>query len=233
MQVSNEPIFQQQWSLYQKLVKENYMLHAQWEKQTAAMIQKYFSTTPFEMLDLGCGDALPIYPCVKDQPMVAYTGVDLSAPALQLAKQHLSSLTAIVKLHECSMEAFLSGCNETYDLIYSSYAIHHLVDDQKRTLLKQCHATLKENGIMIYIDIYREDINTLDVYRQAYSSMVNNDWNILNEAEKNTITNHLNTCDFPVQLPVLQEWLPQIGFDIQGGIIRDKFHMMMVLKKKS
>lgn len=209
------------------------MLHSQWEKLTCAIFQKHFSTTPFEMLDLGCGDALPVIPCLKQQPLISYTGVDLSAPALQLAKQHLGTLSAIVKLHECSIETFLRSCKDTFDLIYSSYTIHHLQDDQKKHLLAQCHSLLKKDGRMIYIDIYREDLTSIESYRSAYSEMINNDWNILNEAEKNAITNHLNTYDFPVQLIVLQDWLQQIGFEIQGGITRDKFHMMMVLKKKA
>lgn len=232
MNVSQEPIFQQQWSTYQKLVKENYMLHSQWEKLTCAVFQKYYSTTPFEMLDLGCGDALPILPCLKEQPLISYTGVDLSAPALQLAKLHLGAVSGVIELHECSMEAYLLNCKDSFDLIYSSYAIHHLHDDQKKHLLTQCHSLLKKEGRMIYIDIYREDLTTIDNYRSAYSTMVNNDWGILNDAEKTAITNHLNTCDFPVQFSILQDWLRQIGFEIQGGIARDKFHMMMVLKKK-
>ncbi len=231
MNATHPSIFTQHWYTYQKLIKENYMLHSQWEQLTTATLRKHFSTLPFHLLDLGCGDALPLLPCLKGQPMISYTGVDLSGPALDLARKHLSTLPAFIQLKETSIENYLSECHETYDLIYSSYSIHHLDDETKKSVFSKCYDLLKPKGRIIYIDIYREEQISLASYRNRYTSMVEQEWNILDPEEKKRITEHLTACDFPAVLTEMKDWFTQIGFEIEGGITRDQFHCMIVLRK--
>ena len=76
--------FFDQWQLYQQIIEQNYMAHQGIHRVIRQLINDQF-TTPFQFLDLGCGDAQAIATTLTNSQVDMYTGVDLSPNALNLA----------------------------------------------------------------------------------------------------------------------------------------------------
>ena len=69
---SNE-FFNQQWSIYQKILSNNYMSHRECYALLHRFLVGYFHK-PYSLLDLGCGDASFTVRSLLDTPIVAYKG---------------------------------------------------------------------------------------------------------------------------------------------------------------
>lgn len=127
------------------------------------------------LLDLGCGDAEYISRTLRQlaqqqqEPLLeSYVGVDLSRPALALARQHLSSAlssAAHIELHLEDMLSYLrkqvaAPGHQQFDIILSSFALHHLTTDEKLqalTLAKQLLVSGDGNvgGAFALVDVIR------------------------------------------------------------------------------
>src|SRR5947208_14862631 len=83
-------IFSEHWSIYQKIILQNYMYHAEFANKTATVFKK-LPSKKLHILDMGCGDVIPLLPVLKQVQVASYAGYDLSSLALQLASQHLTA----------------------------------------------------------------------------------------------------------------------------------------------
>src|SRR5690242_5118207 len=124
-------IFAEHWSIYQKIILHNYMHHSEFAQKTA-LVYKKLSSRKLHILDMGCGDVVPLLPILKQVSVASYTGYDLSAPALQVASMHLSNENFYYALREGNMTDLIHSEENQFDIIQSSFAIHHLADDEKR-----------------------------------------------------------------------------------------------------
>lgn len=135
-------LFQQNWTTYQKLLHVDFLEHKLLYGQLQDVLLHLFGSSSgsgsqgVAMLDMACGDAMQIARTLRrcgspagSLPLASYTGVDLSAPALALAAQHLAFLqpSASVHLIEQDMDAYVQACPAgQYDLAFASFAVHHL-----------------------------------------------------------------------------------------------------------
>jgi ubiquinone/menaquinone biosynthesis C-methylase UbiE len=92
-------IFQQQWTLYRKIVDNDYFSGADVYREFNRFLSVEMAR-PFRLLDLACGDASGIVDALKGTQIVQYHGVDLSLPTLELAKRHLDQAGAC-RLRRC------------------------------------------------------------------------------------------------------------------------------------
>src|SRR6476620_9553675 len=84
--------FRNQWQAYQKLVDNNHLSH----REVRAILHRQLVETlgrPFRFLDLACGDASMTVAALEQTPVIEYHGIDLSAAALDMAKQTVASLS--------------------------------------------------------------------------------------------------------------------------------------------
>jgi methylase of polypeptide subunit release factors len=85
------------WEVYQKVIQYNYMEHIEiTEIICKHLISHHYSHCSF--LDLGCGDASFSARLVSNLEPISYTGIDLSSPALELARNNLSTLGCNITL---------------------------------------------------------------------------------------------------------------------------------------
>jgi hypothetical protein len=91
----------QSWSTYHKLLEVDFLEHRALYTALRALLLASFGAhaNPVAMLDLGCGDAMQIAASLRqcgapggELRLACYTGVDMSAPALDLAAGYLSFL---------------------------------------------------------------------------------------------------------------------------------------------
>jgi len=206
------------------------MHHAEFQGKTSAVFKQFYKGD-LHILDIGCGDVATLLPVLQKAAIVSYTGYDLSASALELADEHLSKESFATTLKEGSMIELIDREEKQFDLIHSSFAIHHLLDDEKRKLLKACFDKLQAGGRMIYIDVFRQRDISRDQYIKEYFSYIRNDWSLLTANEKQPIYEHINQYDFPSDLNETINWIQSFGFTVSEKYQPDHRHTMIVLDK--
>ena len=96
--------FQKQWSTYQKLVDADALSH----RAAGELLHDALCAIPttFAIVDIACGDASQMREVLLGTKCRHYQGIDLSAPALELAAKNLASAPYELELdHEDFVEA--------------------------------------------------------------------------------------------------------------------------------
>jgi 2-polyprenyl-3-methyl-5-hydroxy-6-metoxy-1,4-benzoquinol methylase len=230
-QIDPTQIFIRNWEIYQKVIKENYMRHKELGELAQKYLQDFSERTPIKMLDIGCGDAHQISEQLKSLNVAAYTGYDLSEQATQFAEQYFAGFENIIAFQIGKMEDLIKEDQTTYNVIYSSFAIHHLIDDKKAEIIKDCYNKLFEGGLFILIDIKRQPAQSINDYKASYTQWINTDWYALDKDEKNAIIDHLNTCDIPVENKTYTEYALRAGFSLLEEVNVDDRHALLAFVK--
>ncbi|MFA6141000.1 MAG: class I SAM-dependent methyltransferase, partial [Hyphomicrobium sp.] len=92
-------IFQNQWEVYRKFLRYDYLSNG----EAAGALRRYLTSEvarPYRFLDLACGDASGIAVALEGTPVEQYRGVDLSGPALAIARTNLATLPCPAELDE-------------------------------------------------------------------------------------------------------------------------------------
>ena len=106
------------------------------------------------VLDLGCGDGRLIALVLGARPGVADAfGLDRSEPMREEAQARFTDDPRVTILdHDLRTELPRLG---TFDLVVSGFAIHHLEDDRKRSLLTEVVAALRPDGLFANLEVVR------------------------------------------------------------------------------
>lgn len=106
------------------------------------------------ILDLGCGDGIVIYELLKIDNSIEATLIDGSEDMLNKAKDRLKDFG---NLHfiRASFQEILNkdAVPQSYDLIVSSLAIHHLTMEEKTALFRTIYSHLNVDGCFLNIDV--------------------------------------------------------------------------------
>lgn len=218
------------WDTYHKVVAGDYMFHRDIGAQLRAALRSRFDGKPYAMLDLGCGDASALAPLLGGLAPASYKGIDLSAPALALAGENLKSLPCPVELEQIDMLSAL-GKAAPADVIYSSFAVHHLPTAQKGELFRLGAQKLNAGGLFLLVDVTREEGEPLDAYRQRYCDWLRGAWTGLAPAEREMVCEHLTANDMPEPYSTLRAQAEAAGLAAVPGEARHKWHRLMVFEK--
>ena len=102
-----------------------------------------------KILDVGVGTGLLTYELYKKDGQIY--GIDFSEKMLELAKQKMPKGNFYCYDFKYGLPKELDGAK--FDYIVSSYAIHHLNDEEKVNFILKLKGILKENGKIIIADI--------------------------------------------------------------------------------
>lgn len=232
MNLSLDPsqIFIRNWKIYQKIIHENYMKHRELGEKVQHHLSVLSLQTQLNVLDIGCGDAHQIAGQLKTLDVCTYTGYDLSPQAIEFAKQNITSpIKAIFKIG--CMEELIKKDDQSYNAIYSSFAIHHLIDEQKQTLISDCFSKLEQNGLFVLIDIKRLPNQSISAYQSSYADWIKSDWHALKTEEQLAIIDHLTTCDIPVETKSYVSFANEVGFSLIEEFNVDERHALLVFSK--
>lgn len=217
--------FFETWSIYRKIVAANNMFH----REIYADVKKLLSglDSGFSLLDLGCGDAACLAPVLADLPIAHYQGVDLSETALSLAAENLRALPGTIGLQRADLLQALLDSEARYDVVFSSFAVHHLSLPQKTAFFQVAHSRLNENGMLLLIDTVREEEEDLPAYLNAYCAWLRQDWIGIEPEEKDIACRHIIDNDFPEDLGTLQAISRQAGFGDCRELSRYRWHHVL------
>lgn len=165
---SSLDLFRQSWLTYREVVKNDYMEHAAMTSSLEkALLEHVSSSSSVAIADVGCGDLALLASLYRKLPtLTAFTGVDLSQPALELAQGELSVLSGNVRLNWIEQDLLSWSRNEPpihrldsadvapdgtpvvapsqdgtgtttkFDVVICAFSVHHLPDDKKQEFIK-------------------------------------------------------------------------------------------------
>ena len=206
------------------------MLHKEFSHYTREALANAINPIK-SVLDLGCGDAQLIAKDLTSIGVETYTGYDLSEAALAQAEHFLQYLPAQKTLCLGRMEQLLKASTDSWDLIYSSYAIHHLSDQGKQEIMQEIYHHLNPSGLFIMIDVMRQKNQSREAYMDDYIGGIRKNWPGLEKREQDMITHHIHEYDFPAPYHELIDWANEIGFSVEKAAIADDRHHMLIMQK--
>jgi SAM-dependent methyltransferase len=108
--------FLHQWQVYRKLVDHDYLSHqgtcAALHRQLVAQLSR-----PFRFLDLACGDASLTVAALEGTRVSHYEGIDLSGPALAMAREAVKALACPVQLEQRDFVSAIRERQESADVV--------------------------------------------------------------------------------------------------------------------
>lgn len=210
-------LFLDQWNIYRKVIQGDYMRHRALFHEAETLIRKQSVTSPI-ILDLGCGDAAAIKSILDGLPYQQYVGVDGSAFALNAARETLSHHLARSQLIESDLRDYLRRPSlPKHDIIFASFAIHHLTHLEKSECLNLIRTSLRDDGIFILVDIVKTPEESRESYLTRLCEEVETHWHLLSKKEKESVTAHIQLYDHPASLPDLQQIANINGFKMNSG----------------
>lgn len=204
-------IFRKAWGTYQKVISHNFMYHREITAAVATLLKT--KSDPLRLLDLGCGDASHISKILSPGQLAEYCGCDLSPYALDVAKTNLEPFGTPATMICRDMLAVLREASANhFDIIYSSFALHHLSTDDKQVFFTECRRLLRENGCVILVDVMRDEGQERPDYLDNYNRTVRTEWDELTRNERDQVQKHIRNCDFPEPPSTLRKLARNAGF---------------------
>jgi ubiquinone/menaquinone biosynthesis C-methylase UbiE len=214
------------WDIYRKVVVNDYMSHRALADDIRRVLTSRFSGRPFSLLDLGCGDASVAAPIFREFPLVSYRGVDLSNTALSLAAVNLKALSCLVDLaHEDMLSALTEDAS--YDVIYTSFVLHHLSTEDKGEFFRRAASRLTPGGLLLLVDVAREENETLPAYLDKYCKWVRSSWDRLSTQEREAVCEHLSNNDRPELVSRLESQARAAGLTPVGDATNYSWHRLL------
>ena len=209
----NMDLFSQQWGSYRAVVAHDLMEHQAVATATATALETWLTSRPegaeaAEMVDLGCGDLALLAPLLRRLPLGAYTGLDLTAQVLPLAQQALGEVPYPCRWIEGDLLTWASQSagngNGQVDILHSAFAIHHLSDSEKHTLLENLRSRIAPGGLFIWVDVFRDHGESREAYVQRYQQRIAAGWMQLTSQQREHVSQHLKGYDHPAERTAIE-----------------------------
>jgi ubiquinone/menaquinone biosynthesis C-methylase UbiE len=175
--------FENQWSTYKTIVQHDFMHHRALLGAVEQVLKHYFDGAPAghrpHFVDLGCGDADPLAAVLRDLPLGSLLGLDQASSVLPLAAKALGEVP-----YPCDwiqgelLEWATAATPQTHpvDILYSSFAIHHLDGESQEAFLAGVRKKINPKGIFLWADIFREPGESVDDFRLRYTQRMTDHW---------------------------------------------------------
>lgn len=204
-------LFRTSWSLYDAITEHNCMSHREIYAIVASVLGGLQSHGPCSILDLGCGNARFLAPCLRAHPPLRYHGVDLSPAALDEARVHLAGIENVTLQHGDMLEAATTS-KHPHNVVFTGFAVHHLDALEKQALFYACSRTLAPGGRFLMVDVAREEGETREAYLVRYLRMVRTQWTAIPPEQREEACTHIAAHDFPATLGELFHMAAVAGF---------------------
>ncbi|MDZ4877334.1 MAG: Carboxy-S-adenosyl-L-methionine synthase [Chroococcidiopsis cubana SAG 39.79] len=224
--------FNDNWQIYQKVLQNDYIKH----RELYNVLHKFLLhrvQKPFQLLDLGCGDASITVPALLGTSIHTYYGIDLSQAAIAIAQDSLAVLpcpkTLITGDFTALVPQLLGTHQQSFDIILASFSLHHLKLTQKSDLIGQLFQLLNSDGVLILIDIVRQEAEDRITYIDRYLKNVRQDWTALTPQEVVSVETHIISSDFPETQKTLQQLALKHGFSWSECLYQDSLEFWQLL----
>jgi tRNA (cmo5U34)-methyltransferase len=104
------------------------------------------------VLDLGTGDGRLLGLLSHDRPGMFGVGLDFSEPMLQAAHERFADERRLTLINHDLAEPLPGEALGRFDVVVSSFAIHHLEDERKRSLYGEVFDLLEPGGVFANLE---------------------------------------------------------------------------------
>ena len=151
----------------------------------------------FRFLDVACGDAAASITALAGTDVGSYAGIDISRPALDLAKTELAVLTCPVTLIEKDFVSALAAWSDPVDVVWIGQSLHHLSPDGKQAVARDVRRILTPGGLFLIWEpttLPGEDrIGWVDRVAERGRAF----WPEFDDDERETVVAHCRASDYP------------------------------------
>ena len=218
--------FERQWDTYHAIVVHDLMEHQALFAACASTLETWLQrrrlsqpvAPPPAMVDLGCGDLTTLAPLLRRLPLGSYTGLDLTATVLPLAAATLGPTPYPTHWREGDLLKWAtSGAdNKTpIDILHSAFAIHHLNDEEKVTVLRGARQRIQPEGLFLWADVFRGAGESEAAAIARYSERVRREWTPLSEDQRQQTISHIGSLDHPADRLAIQSAAEASGWHWQ------------------
>ncbi len=210
-------LFQRDWAIYRKMVENNFLFH----REAYGRLQRLLAEEApagFRFLDIACGDASAATTALRDSAVGHYHGIDLSAPALALARAELSALSCPVVLDRRDFTDALSDRPEPADVAWIGLSLHHFHPPEKLKLMQAIRGVVGERGTFAIYENTMPDGETRDQWMARWDRQKPL-WTAYSEDEWDAMWTHVHTFDFP---ETDSDWR-RLGREAGFGTVRQLF----------
>ncbi len=231
--IPSEPtsIFKDSWSLYDLITKFNYMFHDEIYAEVGKLLRLKGEQGRYCILDLGCGNARYLAPCLKQAPPLVYEGVDLSEAALGEARGYLTGLPSEITLTHQDMLAAIESTSRTWDVVFTGFAIHHMTSDEKARFFAAAARCLAQGGWLIMVDVVREENQSRKDYLDQYLKFMRDHWTGVPRDQLEEACAHVRDHDHPESLTTLRAMATKAGFNSARVVIREAQHHVILFSR--
>jgi SAM-dependent methyltransferase len=204
--------FFHEWSIYDQVLDHNYMHHDEIYRDVQQFLADRYGHVPFALLDLGCGSARHLARALQGRSVSRYVGYDLADTALTEAAGNLAGFDCPVELHKGDLLAGLRTSGEKFDIVFTSFALHHLATGEKSVFFQSAYQRLNENGVLLFIDTMRDDDEDRGLYLDRYCAWLRSRCKTLSAEAFDLLCAHIRSNDFPETTTVVQGMATDAGF---------------------
>ena len=210
--------FRHQWQMYSKLVDNDYLAH---QAVRTVLHQELVTEVnhPFQFLDLACGDARLTVAALQGTPVIHYHGIDLSAPALALARRTVATLACPAELELGDFVSAMRERPEPADVVWIGLSLHHLQTPDKQVLMREVRSAVGDGGRFLIHEPVCHEGESRPAYLERFEQTNHSAWTALSPTEWAEILAHVEAADFPEPPSV---WA-QLGRDAGFPNVRELF----------
>ena len=223
--------FFEEWSIYDQILSHNYMQHDEIFEDLKGFLAEHYGDEPFNVIDFGCGSARHLARALAGRRLSGYTGYDLSVEALAHARKNLDFLDCSLDLRHGDLLEGVKTTEQRCDVVFSSFALHHLSSAQKADFLDSAHRRLNPNGICLVIDTMRDAGEDRSVYLDRYCAWLASRCKTLSPQQLELVFAHIRAGDFPETREDFLEMATRAGFAGHTEILRYRWHHGWCLSK--
>ena len=200
------------------------MHHDEIYQDVRRCIAERYSAQAFTVLDLGCGSARHLAEALRGRSINRYIGYDLSDVALAHAAKNLAALGVQIELRQGDLLEGLKATKESFDLIFSSFALHHLSAERKAVFFQSAYPRLTDAGMLLIVDTMRDDGEDRQVYLDRYCSWLSSECKTLSADALDLLVAHIRQNDFPETTALMAAIAGDAGFHAPVEVSRVRWH---------
>lgn len=205
--------FTRTWSVYDLITEHDYMFHCEIYARVADVLKQRNDAKQYRLLDLGCGNARFLAPCLKQFPPAHYQGVDLSDTALDEARTYLAGLDCTVVLTHGDLLDAVESTQQKWDVIFTGFALHHRTSADKARFFQAAGRCLSENGWLLMVDVIREEHQSREDFLEGYLTLMRERWTQIPADQLAAACEHVAAYDYPEYLSTLQDMAQASGLN--------------------
>src|SRR3954470_10142763 len=178
----------------------------------------------WRIADIGCGNG--VLACEAALMGAEVDAIDISPAMLRLAEIQARDRNVAIRTQSAGLLSFAYQPN-TYDLVVSEFALHHLPDFWKAVALSRIHGALKPGSNFYLRDIVfvsMPDGTDRDVEGWADFSIKNHDF------DRDSVVNHMRD-EYSTFGWVIERMLTDVGFQIVSVDYHAPLHGTYLLRK--